>query len=1126
MSGSLRRPWLLIVLLIGCSALATQGADPPAKGPSKAIDFSKLPRDVIIVIGEEGKEALQQPGVIVLSAEAYKDLQDQIDQLKKQLKPDKPPFEGWCKLRGRVDATDVVHLQAQFDFVTRKAKTVVPLGCKTAWPTAATLDDEQLPLLIPGDDGFSVQVEKAGNHRLTLEMDLAVGARGLKGTERGFDLPLPGAATLLEHLDLPPAVRDLRIAGRSFQAQDLNSKTDKRKMVGLGPIDKLEVTWKGPVAQQQAEPLMAALGKVEVTVDDSHVTTEAELTLQLLRGQTKEWKLYIPLLPQTTVDPDVAAGDERGPTIERPTDAKNPIWTVRLKEPSADPVQLRVRSFQPRVAGKAVGIGPFIALGAVSRQQGTIKVSAPPNFRLRYRLDPRADISQREVSDDMRRGNSTVAMFAYWSLLQPAKEKPVAAALLDIEADTVKGTVETITNHALRLTPDGWQVTTEIDVKVERSEIERLEIELPPNYEPKASSPSPSLVEPDLEIKDTGQPRRTGVVKLAPRRGGQFKVVLAGAWPLPEEPKAGIVTLPLPRPLGTIDRGGGAVKVAVPDDRELLIAREAGMQTLPPGKKNYTLPTERAPSRVELAWREGRAELPVEMLVDLTLTDRTVYVQQQFRFQFPLETMRQVVLRSPEFPEGRSPIAERATLVAQGPGAWSAMLKEPGLTLDYSFIPAGDKHTGGFAVPLLWPEGITSCKTKVRVWSDPGLQPILEGTLWEELPLEMVPERESLPAVVLRAAGINVPLRLKQRDTAPLPAVAIDRALVQATVSEGGHQTYYVRYLIGKLSARAIEVELPAAPASINLELLLDGKRLANVETIDEEGNEIPNGRIVRLHVEPELYKKPVVLELRYQMTPGRPDGSGRLQTTLSPPRLRGNVFPGRVRWQVGMPPSWVPISLGGQTTVEQRWGFRGWLPAPRSSAAPADLERWFTASSDPRAPVDYVVDSAVRNFELGTRGSDVVCWQANLAPLVVVHAAEPLWLLLCSLTFLASGLILYFTSSAPRLFGLLLVLLGASVVVAGIFWPSTLPFVVYGCEPGVLILLLVASSLWWRQSRYRRQVVFMPGFTRVAAGSSVMRTSGSSLRPRGEPSTVDAQLGVLAPEASGSRQEMAPGKQ
>jgi hypothetical protein len=130
-------------------------------------------------------------------------------------------------------------------------------------------------------------------------------------------------------------------------------------------------------------------------------------------------------------------------------------------------------------------------------------------------------------------------------------------------------------------------------------------------------------------------------------------------------------------------------------------------------------------------------------------------------------------------------------------------------------------------------------------------------------------------------------------------------------------------------------------------------------------------------------------------------------------------------------------------------------------------------------------------------------------------------------LALLAIGLLLYFTSSAPRWFAALLVLLGAGVVLAGVFWPSTLPVVVYGCEPGLLVLLLVACSLWWRQSRYRRQVVFMPGFTRVAPGSSVIRTtSGSSLRPRGEPSTVDAQLGALAPEASSSRQEVAPGKQ
>jgi hypothetical protein len=84
------------------------------------------------------------------------------------------------------------------------------------------------------------------------------------------------------------------------------------------------------------------------------------------------------------------------------------------------------------------------------------------------------------------------------------------------------------------------------------------------------------------------------------------------------------------------------------------------------------------------------------------------------------------------------------------------------------------------------------------------------------------------------------------------------------------------------------------------------------------------------------------------------------------------------------------------------------------------------------------------------------------------------------------------------------------------------LPVVLYGIQPGVLVLVLVGGFLWLRQHRYRRQLVFMPGFSRTSPGSSVMR-AGSSHRPRGEPSTVDAH-GMALDLATGSRQEKGPG--
>ncbi|MBL8797836.1 MAG: hypothetical protein JNM56_28320, partial [Planctomycetia bacterium] len=689
---------------------------------------------------------------------------------------------------------------------------------------------------------------------------------------------------------------------------------------------------------------------------------------------------------------------------------------------------------------------------------------------------------------------------------------------LEIDSETVKGAVETSVHHVLRLTPQGWLVHSEIDVKPERIEIDRFDVELPANYEVKASPPA--LVEPDLEIRETGQPRRAGTVKLTQRRGQPFKVVLTGLWPLPEEPKAGVVAVPLLRPAQTLDRGG-KVTVSVPDDKELLIVREAGMQTLPPGKRQHTLEFDHAPSRLDVAWREYRAELPVEMLLDLTLTERQAHVRQRLRFLFPPEAMRQVVLKATDFPEGRAPTAVGATLTPQGREAWGFTLKEPVVTLDYSFTPQPDK-TGNFAVPIFWPEGISHARTKVRIWSDPGLQPQAEGKQWEEAPLEVTAERDSLPALVLRSGGLQAPLRLKQRFATALPTVAVERVLVQATVGEGSHQSYRARFLIARISARHLEVELPATPVNLNLELLLDGKRPGSLQTVDDDGHEAENGRIVRLPLDPELYRrKAVVLDLRYQLSPARGDGGSRLQARFSPPRLRGNVFSGRVRWQVGLPSDRVPLFAAGQTTVEQRWGLRGWLPGPRAAVSVLDLERWFTGNPDLRLAGDAPA-------EVGGRGSELVCWQAELAPLTVLHVAEQTWLLICSAVVLVVGIGLYFATVIPRLFGACIVLLGLVVVVVGVFWPSLLPVAVYGAEPGLVVLLAVIGYLWWRQSRYRRQVVFMPGFSRLSGGSSVMRT-GSSQRHRGEPSTVDAprlalpELGSRTLPELGSRQEALP---
>lgn len=1113
--------WLtLFLLIVWCAGL--DAAVPPTKLPARIIDFSKLPPGTIFIIGDDAKDVLQQPGVIVLSPEKFKELLDQIDQLKKQANPDKPETPSRCRLTGRVDG-DLAHLQVQFDFETRKKKALVALGCQKAWPTAAVLDDGKLPLLPPpGDDGFVVQIDQPGPHRLTLDVDLPVTTRGskgtdAKGTDRGFEMGLPRAAiTIVDALDLPDPVKEVRFGQRAVVAKDLSSRNGQRKPVALGPVDKLEVSWKGPAPQRPTEPILTVQGQIDVRVDETHVTTQAELLLRVESGLVPQWQIQAAPPPLVSLDPEGPAGDDRGLTVTPPAaDAKIPIWTIKSRDPTAEPLKVRLRSRQPRVLNKPMPIGPFAVLQAM-RQHGQITINVPAEFRPRFQT--RGEISQREVPDDKRAGNNTVTIFSYWNLQTVPGNQPVPA-LVDLTLEPVQGAVESSVVHTLRLTDDGWRVTTEIDVNPVRTALDRLDVEVPADYELKAS---PALVaEPDLEVKDAA--KHVSVIKLTKKHHQPFKVILDGVMPVAEGKQA--LTIALPRPLLIQDKGtklqdkGARLTATVPEGTELLVARDTGSDTVPAGKREQTWRTERAPPRLELAWQGHRPELIADALVDVTLSERQIAVRQRLRFAVLPDSLRELILRSPEFPGGRVPTAERITLTPRGPGSWAATLKDPALTIDYALpLPDPDKgsRTRRAVIPLFWPDGATRCTMKVRVWSDSGTQAHLAGGAWQEQRVETTAERDSLPVLVLSGSGVNtgqglefpLTLRLAELTGTSLAGVAFDRALIQASLADGGGQRYRARFLFHKLNSRTLDVELPAAPAALGLEMWLNGKRVPTWQTLDDEGRDAENGRIARLRVEPDLYRKPVVLELRYQLAPGRAEGGSRWQVALQPPLLRGNVLSGRLRWQINTAPDWVVISAGSGATMEQHWGLRNGLPAPRPGATAADLERWFNGGLElAGAPLDSETDWALRNPEL-------VADQPVLGSVTVVHFAQQVWLLGCSLLVVAVGLALYFVPLPRTVLWMVLVLLGLAALVAALLWPRTIPALFYGCQPGLVVLLVVIAAQWLLQRRYRRQVIFMPAFSRVIPGSSLVRGgSGGSGQRRHEPSTVDAPPGALGAE-------------
>jgi hypothetical protein len=1163
--------------LVACFALVvagTRAVEPPSRtvaaaqpepprAPAPATptihsldDLKKLPPGAVIVVCPDLKEGLRRvPTGVLLTPDEYQKLLDQAAQLRAATNPDKPAVPSVCRLTGQVK-DNLVLLKVQFEFPTSRPNTTVALGCTQGKGKAIALDGKTPLCQFSTEDGYVIQVEKPGDHQVTLELE--VGLVG-KGAERGFDLDLPRSPITSLDLDLgDPAVKEVHLTLPAKDARPTTVALAARPADGqnrvsglLGALGRLDLAWKRPAPPPGGPPLLAAEGHVVVRLAPTGVLTEMTFHLKALRGQTSQWRF---LLPPGTRLLTPRLPDERVASFEAPDPKNNPwLHILRLKASASDPLAVDFQLNQPR-AGTAFAVGPFAVLGALPHT-GTLLVTAPADMRLTFqpRGEPQVALAPRALADeDRRKEPQAVAAFTYRTLLPveargPKVPPPPPFLLLDVE--TVKEACATKTVHRLQLTDRGWKVTTDLDVRpLHAGGVDRLEVQVPPGYEEVHRS-GPARPGQHVELDAASG---TALVTLSPKKTEPFHVTLEALYLLPggEGPAArpagrGSSSIPLPVPRQTRDLGA-EVSVSVPRDIELEPPRppDPSWERLHPGQSEYTWTAEHTPERVTVAWRVNRPEVTADCVADVTLTGGQVQVRE--RLVFPTPTPDRALLWVPEklVPDRVRLEGDRARVLA---GEDAALPKKTGyrpwlvqpaappapdhpLVVLYSFAldePEGPARR--FALPLILPESASRVETVIHLWTEPGARPVLVGAgSWEEI--DEVGDRDVLPALSLRGRRPDQPpvLRVSEPPVAPPAAVLVERALVQVRVAEGGSQSYRVRLLLNHVYAPHLDVQLPAAVARLNFKAFLlgdgRGEEEATWQAVDDSSSAAEAGRVVRLPIPSAFARQPLVLDLTCELPAGRAPDSGPLLTTLVPPALRGDVGRFPVRYQVRLPAGWVPLMPEDGLGTEQRWGWRGWLLGPLPSQSSSDLERWlfggfearFGRATGPGSDAASQVDDA--------DPATLVCARSSLAAVRLVHFPLPVWLAVCSLTVLAVAFLLYVLALAVRrpaaegaaaavgwlpraLFWPLAGGLGFAVVLAALFWPGVLGPVLYGAEPGALVLAAVLAAQWGWQQRYRRQVVFLPGFTRVKQGSSLVRNGSSNpaSRPRGEPSTVDA---------------------
>jgi hypothetical protein len=1073
----------------------------------------KLPNDAVLVIVERIRDALGlAPNGVWLPAEKWQELQNELNRLRALNSTDRPVAPSRCELKGKTEGS-ILSIQAQFRFVTLRPQTVVRLGCKEAVADEVVLDDGRKPLLRNDpSDGFTVTIEQPGEHHLTLDLSLALAARG---SGRGFELELPRAASTRVELELPAGSRDLRMDSKPLNDPLLEFKGNVLKGPLPGSADRFDLSWSGPAAGPGA--LTARDGHILVRVEEGQTVTEAKLSLERKGGEADTWKVLVPpgsevKLPSN--DEDKLAGIESDDKTYAPFAS---LRTLRLKGPAAALEVLVTVKAQATRPGAPTPVGPF-AVPDATRQEGTILVSnVAPGVRLEFQR--RGELARRSIPpEDAQNDPTLVAAFRYWGV--PHVEKPLAAtgpgslALLDIEAEAVSGRVEARMTHALQLVRDPtgvrrWHLKTRIDATPPRAGVEQMSVQLPPgfHYAPDSGSTDPAVRSIDV-IPNTN----VLVFRLTGAEAKAFTPSIEGDYLAPA-PDKGKATLVLPRPVDARDLGG-QVTVTVPDDFELQPSAgnaNPGLEGTEQSPQTQSWRSTRFPERVEIEWRVFRQEPATSSEVDLTLTPGECQVRQTLRFRFPPHTSPdQIPLHVPAAVAGRLSVVRGGRLVNReflGPSVRMVDLRLAGepppgqgvtLVLEYSFT-RGEGPTSTLTVPLVRPEITASGETKVRVWSEPGVVPLAPGGAWSDRDIEDVQGHDRYPALVLRAQRLDTPLTLPlAAPEGPTVSVLADRVLVRVAVTEGGSQSYRVGFLLERLESRHIDVELPSPIAGLALRVTLGGKEVSPY-AVDDEGRRAPGGRIARLPIGPQLVKPGTVLEVSYDLPQGRAT-TGLLQTTLAPPVLHGDAGRVPTRWLVQLPAGWVPVGPEGGPGQERVWSRRGWLYAPRCSVTDTDLERWFAGPESGAAPAG--TDAGVPSL---------TCWRDRPEPLHLTHAPQQVWLLACSMVVLGLGLGLYAVGRSGAGGGLSRWLLpslataGAGVAVASLFWPGALAAVAFGCEPGIAVLALAVPLLWLQNERHRRRAIFPPSFSRLRTGppSSLVR-GGSSARVAGEPSTVD----------------------
>jgi hypothetical protein len=426
------------------------------------------------------------------------------------------------------------------------------------------------------------------------------------------------------------------------------------------------------------------------------------------------------------------------------------------------------------------------------------------------------------------------------------------------------------------------------------------------------------------------------------------------------------------------------------------------------------------------------------------------------------------------------------------------------LVLTYDLDIARDRL---LLVAPIMPAHAAELDAKVRIWSAVGVsveKVADQRGAWKERGIEVVPEKDQFPTLVMQGFGAHLELSLRIGTAAlarqdGLATFVADRALIQVMNLEDGSQQVRSRYLMRRIFADHVDLELPLPIPRFpeRPTFKLGGMNLQAIPLDKEE-------RGVRLKLPAGLVALPAILEISYTLPADTLSENAWWRSTMYAPSFTTPVIIGQMRWQLTTPRNLLCASLGRDVRPEISWSWQNGLRTPGPALSSAELDSWLTDESSSSA-ADRVTYAFAR---------------ISSKPVTVYHLPRAWWLLGCSGLLLAITLGGYLAPIPRWAFAVLLLTPVAVMLALTLFYPAALAPVAFGIQPGVAIFLALAGGHWWLRQRERRRLDFLPGYARARPESTMASMNGSK-QVRGG-STLDAAAMPASPTGTAAS-ESAP---